>query len=207
MHAQSGNPAALKILKDAARYTEAARAAKNLRHSNIVRCLGGGRVGRIVTLAYELIDGTPFDALPRSTLRDRVRMIESAARAVEYARSQGVEHGNLKPSNILIDGDGTVKVTDFGLKPIGEPAPSDVYALGMMLHESSRATMPPDLKAVVAHAIAGRYASAGALADDLEAYLAGRPVSATPPSNRTLAIAIAGVILALAAIAIFLATR
>lgn len=213
VHAKSGLPVALKILKNADRYTAAAKAAQKLQHSNIVRCLGGGRVGRIATVATELIEGTPIDALGRSTTRDRVGWVEAAARAVDHAAAEGVPHGNLKPSNILVDAEGTVKVTDFGLAPIGDNAPygtADIPALGMILHQmvgDARGGTPADLRAVVDHALAGGYETAGSIADDLAAYLEGRPVSVKPKRDRTLLIVIGGVVLAIAALAIFLATR
>jgi hypothetical protein len=93
--------------------------------------------------------------------REVARMARQAAEALAYAHAHGVVHHDVKPSNLLLDVQGTVWVTDFGLAKVGDsdeltrpgdvvgtprylaPEPfagradarSDIYGLGMTLYE------------------------------------------------------------------------
>jgi tetratricopeptide (TPR) repeat protein/predicted Ser/Thr protein kinase len=241
---------AIKILADGAfadplrraRFVAEARIVARLRHPGIATVYDAGDE----YIAMERIDGGSLDrASPRDD-RQAVTWIRDAARAIEHAHESGVVHRDVKPQNLLLDGDRVV-VTDFGLARdaraavhshsgslIGTPsymAPeqlggdrgrigpaTDVYGLGATLHHlligappfvagdvvellakiandplprpSKRRPGPPglprDLERVLVKALAKdpgeRYASAAALADDLDRWLAGRPVLATAPS-------------------------
>jgi hypothetical protein len=164
------------------------------------------------------------------------RIVQQAARAIHYAHTQGTLHCDIKPANLLVDAEGAVWVTDFGvakalqfekLTASGEvtgtlqyTAPerfqgrtevrSDVYSLGLTLYElltlrrpfdgnpqqllrrimdgavasprQLNPAVPRDLDTIVLKAMArdpnARYLTAGAMADDLERYLARLPVGA-----------------------------
>ena len=149
---------------------EEAAKARRVDHPNVVRALNRG-----VTedgeefLVYEYVPGGDM-ASPRfgSELpmepRRAARLAAQIARGVQAAHSAGLVHCDLKPGNVLLTGDGSPKVADFGaalrprdledaepsLRPVGtlafmapeqfrmEPGalapPADVYALGGILH-------------------------------------------------------------------------
>ncbi len=98
-----------------------------LEHPNIARLIDGGVTeDGLPWLAMEYFDGQPIDVacadLPPG---ERVRLFIKAADAVQYAHSRLVAHADLKPSNILVDADGRVKLLDFGIASlIGEGARS-----------------------------------------------------------------------------------
>lgn len=106
---------------------------KQLRHSGIVRCYGGGFDSRNAYLAYQLVEGESLDdmlarreRLPWETTFDFSRQV---AEALQYAHQMGWIHGRLKPDKILISGDGTVKISDWRRDAIssmigsGKPTP------------------------------------------------------------------------------------
>jgi serine/threonine-protein kinase len=65
-------------------------------------------------LVMELFDGLPMDVQPPATLVKAVDIFVQAALALEALHASGYVHCDLKPNNILIGPDGTVKVIDFG---------------------------------------------------------------------------------------------
>jgi serine/threonine-protein kinase len=72
-----------------------------------------GKVTEAV-LVMELFDGVPMDVQPPSTLLKAVNAFVQAAQALEALHATGFVHCDLKPNNILIAPDGTVKIIDFG---------------------------------------------------------------------------------------------
>ncbi len=98
-----------------------------LEHPNIARLIDGGVTeDGLPWLAMEYFGGQPIDiACVDLPLDERVRLLIKAADAVQYAHSRLVAHADLKPSNILVDGDGRVKLLDFGIASlIGDGARS-----------------------------------------------------------------------------------
>ncbi len=73
--------------------------------------------------AMELVDGEPLTAwADRQKLgtRERLGLLAEVARAVHHAHTKGVIHRDLKPGNVLVDGDGRVRVLDFGIARLSE---------------------------------------------------------------------------------------
>jgi serine/threonine-protein kinase len=230
-----------------------------LDHPHIARLLDAGLFeSHQPYLILEYVEGEPIDAYCARhalDLHSRLRLFLDVLAAVSHAHTHLVVHRDIKPGNILVTREGTVKLLDFGIAKLlqgedgaeltqagvhaltpeyaapeqllGEPVTTatDVYALALVLyvlltgahpraarqlggHELVRAVLNeklPRLSAaarspVSARALAGdldnivakalkknaleRYASAAALANDLERYLGHQPVSARADTLR-----------------------
>ena len=111
-----------------ARFRREAMAVAQLRHPNIVAIYDVGEVGGRVFTVYEYIDGPSLAVKTRSAgsfkTREAARLVADLARAMHHAHTFGIVHRDLKPSNILLDKDGTPKITDFGLAKLMVPPES-----------------------------------------------------------------------------------
>src|SRR4029453_10359847 len=117
---------ALKILPDAfagdpdrlARFIREAQTLASLNHPNIAIIHGLEQAGDVHALVMELVEG---DDLSQRIARGGIPMEEALptatqiAEALEAAHEQGIIPRDLKPANVKIRRDGTVKVLDFGL--------------------------------------------------------------------------------------------
>ena len=138
------------------------RIARQVSHRNVCRLYDLGEVAGRPFLTMEYIDGEDLSSLLRRIGRvaqDRaVQMSRQLCAGVAAAHDRGVVHRDLKPANVMIDGDGNVHITDFGIATAvgqragdvaGTPqymAPeqldghdastrTDIYALGLILFE------------------------------------------------------------------------
>src|SRR5215212_4033242 len=99
------------------RFRREARAVASLNHPHIVTVIDAGEDDGAPYIVFEYVDG--------ETLKDRIRRIgrlpvdEAIAYAIEIARALGAAHGrgivhrDVKPQNVLVDEEGSAKVTDF----------------------------------------------------------------------------------------------
>ncbi len=86
-------------------------------HPGIARLIDGGTTddGR-ACLVMEFVDGVPFDTgCAGLTVGARIGLFRQVLAAVAYAHGRLVAHGDLKPGNILVDGDARVRLLDFGI--------------------------------------------------------------------------------------------
>ncbi|HWH12016.1 MAG TPA: protein kinase [Solirubrobacteraceae bacterium] len=155
------------------RFRREARAVARLSHPHIVTVIDAGEDDGTPYIVFEYIEG--------ETLKQRIRRLgrleipEAMAYAIELARALGaaheahIVHRDVKPQNVLIDGDGRALITDFGIartlteegltadgrvlgttdyvspeQALGRPVTgqSDIYALGVVLYEMLTGEVP-----------------------------------------------------------------
>jgi serine/threonine-protein kinase len=149
-----------------ARFYQEARAAGRLSHHNIVTIYDVGKSGDVAYIAMEFLQGRELrevlnekSVLPIAQVLDIVAQV---AQGLSYAHEHGIVHRDVKPSNIMIQQDGHVKITDFGIARMASAAVrtqtgmvlgspkymspeqvmgkltdqrSDIFSLGVMLYE------------------------------------------------------------------------
>ena len=118
-------PVAIKVMLDStpdfvARFRREAQSIARLTHANIVQVYDFGVDDQgNPYFVMELIDGTPLDKIVRDKGRlpptEAIRIIHQAAEGLAAAHRAGIVHRDVKPSNLIVDGRGTVKLVDFGI--------------------------------------------------------------------------------------------
>lgn len=101
------------------RFTREARAAAMLSHPNVVSVSDQGADQGLVFLVMELVRGRTLrdllQARGRLTVAEAFAVLEPVLAGLSAAHRAGIVHRDVKPENVLIGHDGTVKVADFGL--------------------------------------------------------------------------------------------
>jgi serine/threonine protein kinase len=107
------------------RFLQEARAASALNHPNIITIHEIGEFEGARFIAMEFVRGKSLDELiGRRGLRlgDALRYAIQIADALAKAHAAGIIHRDLKPANVMVSDDGVVKVLDFGLAKLADPA-------------------------------------------------------------------------------------
>lgn len=95
------------------------RQMQRLTHTGIVRVFDLDCEDNLWFITMELLEGQPLHRYLRSGLHnsEALRILTQCAEALAYAHDQGIVHGDLKPSNVFITLDGSVRLFDFGSAP------------------------------------------------------------------------------------------
>ncbi|WP_344273225.1 serine/threonine-protein kinase [Actinomadura napierensis] len=122
-----GRPVAVKLLRlelgadvsARGRFESEARFAAGLAHGGIAQVFDFGEQHGRTFLVMELVPGEPLDeilardgGLPVEAVLD---LLAQAGRALAVAHEAGIVHRDVKPANLMVSPDGTLKVTDFGI--------------------------------------------------------------------------------------------
>ncbi|GAA0348546.1 serine/threonine protein kinase [Actinoallomurus spadix] len=137
-----GRPVAVKLLKQQylddetfrGRFRAEARFAAALQHSGIAQVFDYGEQDDLAYLVMELVAGETLSQIlardGRLSADATLDLVGQAARALHVAHSAGIIHRDIKPGNLMVTGDGTVKITDFGIARSGD---SSMTQTGMVM--------------------------------------------------------------------------
>lgn len=173
---------AIKILKDEylnnlefiRRFKNESKAIAVLSHPNIVKVFDVSFGDMIQYIVMEYIDGITLKEYIQQqgmlSWKETVHLISQVLAALSHAHSKGVVHRDIKPQNMMLLSDGTIKVTDFGIARFSNNAKTmteqaigsvhyiapeqakgditdgrtDIYSLGVMMYEMLTGKLPYD---------------------------------------------------------------
>ncbi|HEX4147576.1 MAG TPA: protein kinase, partial [Pirellulales bacterium] len=108
-----------------ARFQHEVKAAARLTHQHIVTAYDADEAAGMHYLVMEYVEGQDLSAIVKANgplnVAQGVDYVVQAARGLEHAHSQGVIHRDVKPSNLLLDQRGVVKILDMGLARMDNP--------------------------------------------------------------------------------------
>jgi serine/threonine-protein kinase len=137
---EAGDQVAIKTFTgnhpaEMARFRNGAREQKRLRHDNILPVHELGEEAGEPCFVMEFADAGTLDqriAGKPQVPEYAARLVRTLAEAMSYAHGEGVVHCDLKPANVVLTGDNTPKITDFGLArrvdaPSGSHTTGDIF--------------------------------------------------------------------------------
>ena len=137
MHRRMQRRVAVKVLSSGHAQTEAAqeqflaeiRAVARLLHPRIVTAFDAGQFESIVYLVMEFVDGKSLFELVKEEGKQSIprslEMIRQAAEGLAHAHLNSIIHRDVKPGNMMIDADGSLKILDLGLAAFARGAMED----------------------------------------------------------------------------------
>ena len=190
---KTGNAIAVKVLKEefldneelVRRFKNESKAISILDHPNIVKVYDVSVTDRLQYIVMEYVDGITLKEYLKQrggalTWKETVHFATQVLRALQHAHSKGIIHRDVKPQNIMLLADGSIKMMDFGIarfsraqsqtvsdKAIGSvhyispeqakgdktDARTDIYSVGVMLYEMLSGKLPFDGDGAVSIAI------------------------------------------------------
>ena len=190
---KNGNAIAVKVLKEefldneelVRRFKNESKAISILDHPNIVKVYDVSVTDRLQYIVMEYVDGITLKEYLKQrggalTWKETVHFATQVLRALQHAHSKGIIHRDVKPQNIMLLADGSIKMMDFGIarfsraqsqtvsdKAIGSvhyispeqakgdrtDARTDIYSVGVMLYEMLSGRLPFDGDGAVSIAI------------------------------------------------------
>ncbi|MEX2181757.1 MAG: serine/threonine-protein kinase [Gemmatimonadaceae bacterium] len=113
------SPAMMNSADNIARFKREARVSASLNHPNIIGIYAVGDDPDLAYFVMKYIEGRALDSVIREGGQQSVpfvqTLISAAGKALHYAHSRGVVHRDVKPANFMLDQDGWLIVTDFGI--------------------------------------------------------------------------------------------
>ena len=190
---RTGNAIAVKVLKEefldneelVRRFKNESKAISILDHPNIVKVYDVSVTDQLQYIVMEYIDGITLKEYLKQrggalTWKEVIHFATQVLGALEHAHSKGIVHRDVKPQNIMLQADGSIKMMDFGIarfsraqsqtvsdKAIGSvhyispeqakgdrtDARTDIYSVGVMLYEMLSGSLPFDGSGTVSIAI------------------------------------------------------
>lgn len=190
---KTGNAIAVKVLKEefldneelVRRFKNESKAISILNHPNIVKVYDVSVTDKLQYIVMEYVDGITLKEYLKQrggalTWKETVHFATQVLGALQHAHSKGIIHRDVKPQNIMLLADGSIKMMDFGIarfsraqsqtvsdKAIGSvhyispeqakgdktDARTDIYSVGVMLYEMLSGRLPFDGDGAVSIAI------------------------------------------------------
>ena len=190
---KTGNQIAVKVLKDefldneelVRRFKNESKAISILSHPNIVKVYDVSVTDKLQYIVMEYVDGITLKEYLKQrggalTWKETVHFATQILSALQHAHSKGIIHRDVKPQNIMLLADGSIKMMDFGIARFSRAqsqtvsdtaigsvhyispeqakgertdARTDIYSVGVMLYEMLSGRLPFDGDGAVSIAI------------------------------------------------------